>query len=88
MKQILFQVLEFQIVQGATFYDTQLAEPQANSTCMCVCRGGGGSGQLFISNTGVRKYTVITIYRSKRFFIWTYEQGLWYRQGSVKVKDL
>ena len=28
IKQILFQVLEFQIVQGATFWDTQLAPQQ------------------------------------------------------------
>ena len=44
MKQILFQVLEFQIVQGATFWDTQLAPSKFNPW--------GASGQLLISNTG------------------------------------
>ena len=43
MKQILFQVLEFQIAQGATFRDTQLAPSKFNPW--------GASGQLPISNT-------------------------------------
>ena len=43
MKQILFQVLEFKIVQGATFWDTQLAPSKFNPW--------GASGQLLISNT-------------------------------------
>ena len=43
MKQILFQVLEFQIVQGATFWDTQLAPSKFNPR--------GASGQFLISNT-------------------------------------
>ena len=43
MKQILLQVLEFQIVQGATFWDTQLAPSKFNPW--------GASGQLLISNT-------------------------------------
>ena len=46
IKQILFQVLEFQIVQGATFWDTQLAPSKFNPW--------GASGQLLISNTVIR----------------------------------
>ena len=43
MKQILFHVLEFQIVQGATFRDSQLVPSKFNPW--------GTSGQLLISNT-------------------------------------
>ena len=44
MKKILFHVLEFQIAQGATFWDSQLAPSKFNPW--------GASGQLLISNTG------------------------------------
>ena len=44
-KQVLFQVLEFQPVQGATFLDTQLVPSKFNLW--------GASGQLLISNTGL-----------------------------------
>ena len=47
MKQISFQVLEFQIVQGATFWDTQLAPSKFNQE--------GASGQLLISNTATTR---------------------------------
>ena len=43
MKQILFYVLEFQIAQGVTFQDSQLAPSKFNPW--------GTSGQLLISNT-------------------------------------
>ena len=43
MKEILFHVLEFQIAQGATFSDSQLAPSKFNPS--------GASGQLLISNT-------------------------------------
>ena len=43
MKKILFQALEFQIAQGATFRDSQLAPSKFNLW--------GASGQLLISNT-------------------------------------
>ena len=43
MGKILFQVIEFQIVQGATFWDSQLAPSKFNLW--------GASGQLLISNT-------------------------------------
>ena len=47
-KQILFQVLEFQIVQGATFWDTQLAPSKFNMWA--------ASGQLLISNTDIKEH--------------------------------
>ena len=48
MKQILFLVLKFQIAQGATFWDTQLAPSKFNPR--------GASGQLLISNTAWQVY--------------------------------
>ena len=42
-KKDMKQVLEFQIVQGASFWDTQLAPSKFNLW--------GASGQLLISNT-------------------------------------
>ena len=53
MKQILFQVLEFQIVQGATFWDTQLAPSNFNLW--------GASGQLLISNTGLKIFEIDSV---------------------------
>ena len=52
MKQILFQVLEFKIFQGATFRDTQLAPSKINSW--------GASGQLLISDTAGLPQQVLT----------------------------
>ena len=49
MKQILFHVLEFQIVQGATFQDSQLAPSKFNPW--------GASEQLLISNIAVPFFT-------------------------------
>ena len=45
MKKKLFQVQEFQIAQGATSRDSQLAPSKFNLW--------GASGQLLISNTGM-----------------------------------
>ena len=45
MKKKLFQVQEFQVAQGATSRDSQLAPSKFNPW--------GASGQLLISNTGV-----------------------------------
>ena len=48
-EKILFHILEFQIAQGATYLDIQLAPSKFN----LWGGGGGASGQLLISNTGL-----------------------------------